>query len=351
MSESGDYTPASHWSGYDFATARRAYASHVVDAGPSRVASATAASVDAASLVPESLETECEAPLVLAIDVTGSMGDWPATIFSKLPYLEHEAQEYLGKDLEISFSAIGDYFSDSYPLQVQPFVKGKELKNSLEKLMIEGGGGGSSQESYDLAALYYGRNVKCPNAIKKPVLIFIGDEGIYSIIDETAATDLCHVDISDKKKLTPTRVFEELQEKFNVYIVRKPYNCDSNSPSSDEVRIRTQWVDLLGADHVISLPDPNRVVDVIFGILAEEAGRFSDFEKELKERQGKDVDGDAKISVVMKSLVTIHSKKKLGGPSSKAKSKAKKEGKSITRKTTSSSKSVGSKKSISLLDD
>jgi hypothetical protein len=29
------------------------------------------------------------------------MGDWPATMFSKLPYLENEGKEYLGEDFEI----------------------------------------------------------------------------------------------------------------------------------------------------------------------------------------------------------------------------------------------------------
>lgn len=345
MSESGDYTPAPHWAGYDFATAKRTYADAVVSAGPSIAANL---SVDAATLVPNDLSTESEAPLVIAVDVTGSMGEWPAVIFSKLPYLEHEGKEYLGEGLEISFAAIGDYFSDKYPLQVQPFVKGKELTTCLKKLINEQGGGGSSQESYDLAALYYGRKCETPNAIQKPIFIFVGDEGIYSIVDDKAATDLCHVDVpaDDKKKLTPTRVFGELQEKFSVYIVRKPYGCSGdNSLSSAEIRIQKQWEDLIGPDHVVSLPDPNRVVDVIFGILAKETGRVDYFEKELKDRQGKDKDGKEKISVVMKSLVTVHSvssKKKIGGPV--------KDGKSITRKT-SASKSKGNKKSISLLDD
>lgn len=95
MSEAGDYTPAPCWSGHNFKSARRAY-DDVVDRSYN---DAVSKGVDRGDLVPDSLTTDCEAPLVIVCDVTGSMGEWPATIFSKLPYLEFEAKEYLGEGL------------------------------------------------------------------------------------------------------------------------------------------------------------------------------------------------------------------------------------------------------------
>jgi hypothetical protein len=232
------------------------------------------------------------------------MGSWPATIFSKLPYLEYEGKEYLGDGMRISFSAVGDAFSDSYPLQVQPFVEGAQLKDSLTKLVIEGGGGGSSQESYDLAALYYARNVSFPNAIRKPILIFVGDEGLYNFIDKEKAAQ--HSRVDSNQRLTLEEVFAELVKKYAVYVIRKPYNCSTNYRGADDQRIEAQWAGLLGGDHVVGLPEAERVVDVIFGILAKETGRIDYFKRELEDRQGKDKDGDHKIAVVMKSLHTIH---------------------------------------------
>jgi len=336
MSEAGDYVPAAHWSGYDFASARRAYAS-VIDRSYD---DAVAKNVGLAECVPENLETDAEAPLVIACDVTGSMGEWPATIFSKLPYLEYEGQEYLGDNMQISFAAIGDSHGDKYPLQVRPFVRGKGLKDELEKLIHEGGGGGSSEESYDICALYYARNVKTPQAIRKPILIFIGDEGIYSVMS-SRAEDWGRAKID--KKTNPRVVFEELTQKFSVYIVRKPYNCSENHSSPSNDRIQRQWEEFLGEDRVISLPDPKRVVDVIFGILAKETGRIDYFEGELRDRQGKDADGDKKIEVVLKSLHSVHkipkaSAKKLEGPKGGGKSKS------------VSLRKGGGSKSISLLD-
>lgn len=334
MSESGDYTPAPHWRGHDFDSARKAHGVHI----DRSYKDAIAASVDPLSLVPKSLLTECEAPLVIAIDVTGSMGEWPKTIFSKLPYLEHEGKEYLGEGMEISFCAIGDAFSDKYPLQVQSFVRGAELKTSLEKLVHEHGGGGSSEESYDLSASYYANNCEMPKAIRKPVFIFIGDEGIYQTIDAVKTEQWALVE--NTSRLTPQSVFEKLKQKFSVYIIRKPYNCDSNLGSPDNTRIQNQWCKILGDDHVVSLTDPTRVVDVIFGILAKETGRIDYFTDELTERQGKDRDGKAKIDIVLKSLKTIHSVRALPPKVDRAKS--------VTKKK-ASDKSRG--KSISLLDD
>lgn len=341
MSEAGDYTPAPHWGGHDFKSARRVYDDH----RKRSYADAITAGVSASDLVPKELKTNCESPLIIACDVTGSMGEWPGVIFSKLPYLEYEGQEYLGDGMEISFAAIGDANSDKYANQIRPFAKGADLKASLEKLIIEGGGGGSSQESYDLTALYYARHCECPEAIRKPIMIFIGDEGLYPDVYPTLAEQWCRVET--KKNIPLKQVFEELTEKFCVYVIRKPYNCSLNSRSEADLRIEKQWMGLLGEDHVVNLPGADRVVDVIFGILAKETGRIDYFEKELKDRQGKDADGDAKIGVVMKSLMTVHavskaSLKKLEGP------------KGAKSKSVMPSKKAGSKKaskSVSLLDD
>ncbi len=334
MSEAGDYTPAPHWGGHDFASARRSYADKVVNAGPSLAR----VGLKKTDLVPEHLNTNSENPLIILCDLTGSMGEWPITIFSKLPYLEHEAKEYLGEDAEIAFGGIGDAFSDSYPLQMRPFAKKADLKESLEKLVHEKGGGGSSEESYDLAAVYLANHLECPNATRKPIIIFIGDEGVYSYVDRAMAEAHCKTTL--EQNVSPAEIFKQLTAKNSVYIIRKPYGHDDNDPNSRNKAIERQWIGFLGAEYVLSLPDPNRVVDVIFGILAKESGKEDYFEKELVDRQMKDKDGKAKVDAVMKSLRTIHTKrsmKRLGSPDRAV---------SVTR-----GRETGGTKSISLLDD
>jgi len=327
MSESGDYVPAAHWGGHNFKSARKAYAD-VVDRSYD---DAVAKKVDPKGLFPSSLTTNSESPLVIGFDVTASMDDWPVTICSKLPYLEYEGQEYLGDGMEISWCAFGDSQCDKYPFQARKFVKGKDLKTELEKLVHEGGGGGNQCESYDLAARYYSQNCNMPEAIRKPIFIFICDEGIY---DSPNAGEWSKTESGGDWK----EAFETLCANFSVYCIRKPYY-------SGETDVKKQWHKTLGSDRVIMLQDASRVVDVIFGILAKETGRIDYFEDELKDRQGKDEDGDEKISVVMKSLHSIHklpkaSLKKLGSPKGGGKSK------SVSLK-----KSKAASKSISLLDD
>jgi hypothetical protein len=295
MSEGGDYDPGP-WRGYDFKSARKKYDVHAGRSYDDAVA--TNKKLD--DLVPKELKTDSESPLVIACDVTGSMGEWPAVIFSKLPYLDLEGQEYLGKTMEISFAAVGDAYCDKYPLQVQQFAKGKDLEKRLKELVIEGGGGGQIMESYDLAALYYARNVEMPNAIH-PIFIFIGDESMYDYVDKQHAQD-CTRNTLDKR-MTAGDVIKELQSKYSVYLIRKPYEQGSSRDgmSDTDKKIYKQWEKYLGEDHISILPEAGRVVDVIFGILANETSRVEYFKGELEGRQKPD-----QVKTVLKALETIH---------------------------------------------
>jgi hypothetical protein len=278
MSESGSYDPGP-WRDYSFKKARTDYDSH---AGRS-YSSAKSSGKKAVSMVPSKLTTKSKAPLVIACDVTGSMGEWPGVIFSKLPYLDLEGKEYMGKDMKVSFAAIGDAYCDDYPLQIQPFCTGRTMEKNLKNLVIEGGGGGTSEESYDLAAVYYANCVVMPNAVK-PVFIYIGDEGLYNDVDKQDAKKWAHTSL--EKRISSKQALQDLQTKFSVYLIRKPYgNSGSNTRSSADLRIHDQWADYIGADHISMLPKPDRVVDVIFGILAKEKDRVDYFKQEITERQ------------------------------------------------------------------
>lgn len=323
MSESGDYTPGV-WAGHDFSSARRSYDAYV---GRSYDA-AVSAGKSTRDLIAADVTTNSTAPLIVVIDETGSMGAWPATIFSKLPYLENEGKEYLGDDFEICFMAIGDAYcsNEKFPLQVRPFAKGLELKDRLKELVIEGGGGGQYCETYELAALAAAEKVSTPKAIK-PIIIFIGDEKCYDIVSPDHAEQLLGIKL--EKTLTTAAVFKKLAEKFSVYLIRKPYGSSSNNVISDIDRdITNHWAALIGQDHISNLPEAERVVDVIFGILAKESGRISYFEHELEGRQTKE-----QIKTVYKSLATIHKIPE------KVRDENAHTGKSVMRKTTDAGKS------------
>ncbi|MBN2533359.1 MAG: hypothetical protein JXB88_10725 [Spirochaetales bacterium] len=314
MSEAGDWDPGP-WKGHDFISAKQKYDIHV---GRS-YSDAVQKSVNPDKLVPASLHTESNAPLVIACDVTGSMGESPATIFSKCPYLDLEGKEYLGDDLAISFAAVGDAYTDKYPLQVRPFVKGLELKASLEELVIEGGGGGQSMETYELAALYYATHAEMPNALN-PIFVFIGDEGLYEFVDKAQAKRWTRTTL--EKRMSYKDVLQALQQKYAVYCIRQPYQkTGGDKMSAADVKIHKQWADVLGEDHMAFLPDATRIVDVIFGILAKETGRVKYFQEEITQRQT-----PQQVNTAMKGLKTI-----LGLPSPSSK-RNKTSGNSVTTK-------------------
>jgi hypothetical protein len=314
MSESGDFDPGA-WGGHKFDDARKDYDVHV----DRSYDDAKARSVSVHDLIVGELTTDCSWPLVIVTDHTGSMGDWTATMFGKLGYLYLEAKQYLGEDLEICFAAVGDATIDSYPLQVQKFDKDTALRDRLQKLVIEKGGGNQTTESYELAAWYFLKRVSMPKAVHKPILVFIGDESPYSYLDRDQAQK--YVGEAPQGRLLTVELFKMLQEKYAVYLISKPYgngNHDVNRLDETTKRVLSDWRKLIGDDHIALLPSAERVVDVMFGILANEADRVDDFKAEIEGRQR-----DDQVKTVYKSLEGV-----LGAKSVKA---LPPHGKSITR--------------------
>ena len=118
-------------------------------------------------------------PIIVAFDVTGSMGDIPTRF----------AQEMLGKlmkmlvernyvtDPQLLFAAVGDAVSDQAPLQVGQFESGLEMDMWLTRLWLEGGGG-DAPESYLLPcwfAAYHTATDAWEKRREKGYLFTIGD--------------------------------------------------------------------------------------------------------------------------------------------------------------------------------
>ncbi|NVM01559.1 MAG: hypothetical protein HWN67_04455 [Candidatus Helarchaeota archaeon] len=230
------------------------------------------------------LITEAKFPIVVAVDVTGSMKTWPKIIFEKLCILYNEASFFLPDalkdDFEISFAAIGDAYSDSAPLQITDFAEGKELDENIKALYPEGGGGGQTRETYELASYYYLKHCDMPNALSnpKPLLIFVGDEGFYAKINRRHILDLIGDDL--KTDQIAKKIFEELKQKFNIYILRVKYG----SEASDK-RIHNDWIKVLGEDNVILMKQPRRIVDTILGIIATVVDGWDKFKDRIEIRQ------------------------------------------------------------------
>lgn len=165
---------------------------------------------------------ECmnEQAVVVALDVTRSRGDDAKVVYRKLPTLIGwlELQGYL-PGAAICFTAIGDAYSDRVPLQISQWERDNRLDEALSKVYLEEGGGGTGQESYELAAYYFARHTKIQvsQSGKKGYFFFIGDEGFYPEVNAQQVRTVLGQKLN--QNLPSSQIFRELQEKFHVFFL------------------------------------------------------------------------------------------------------------------------------------
>lgn len=216
-------------------------------------------------------------PIIIAIDVTGSMANWPAEIFDRLPLLYNTLSQYR-PDVEICFAAIGDAGVDTWPLQVTTFANGFDLEQLLSSLYGEGGGG-DAPESYGLFAQWVNTHVEVPNAAEPPFLIVFGDAQMHPQIHK----DQVEQYLGDKiaKNLNTMDVWHQVGKKWNTWFLRRP-----TGGKGDEVD--KQWGKALGEQKIFRIQDEQRAVDYAMGLIARAWGYFGDFQENMRARQSDD---------------------------------------------------------------
>lgn len=137
------------------------------------------------SLNPKNVLRECcdtkehpqTLPVILALDVTGSMGTASAEVAKKLnevmTLLYHQV-----RDVEFMVMGIGDLAYDAAPIQISQFESDIRIAEQLDRIYLEHGGGGNGYESYT-AAWYMGlchTRLDCWERQRKGLLITMGDE-------------------------------------------------------------------------------------------------------------------------------------------------------------------------------
>jgi hypothetical protein len=229
----------------------------------------------------KNLKSDSKNPIVVAVDVTGSMASWPGEIFDRLPLLYQTLSQYR-EDAEFCFAAIGDATCDEFPLQVNDFGKGLDLEQHVKALGCEGGGGGQVSESYELFAHFMLNHCETPNATS-PFLLIYGDEKFYNEVDPRQVEHY----IGDKLQapVDSKGVWKGLMQKFNMYFLHKPYGHGGDTRTDREVV--AHWADAIGEQRIIEIPTCERAVDIAMGIVAKQWGQFGDFKENLGARQSK----------------------------------------------------------------
>lgn len=160
-------------------------------------------------------------PVILALDVTGSMGDAAVEVAKKLNVIMTKLYEKIA-DVEFLIMGIGDLAYDSFPIQVSQFESDIRIAEQLDKIYFEFGGGGNGYESYTAAWYFGSRHTKldCLNRGRKGIIITMGDEQLnpYLPLKSRRGRGLLEVTGDNLQADVETKdLYEEASQKFNIY--------------------------------------------------------------------------------------------------------------------------------------
>lgn len=199
--------------------------------------------------------------VVFALDVTGSMGEIPRLLaMEQLPRFMKVLTDCKVPDPQLLFMAVGDATNDRAPLQVGQFESTAELMDQwLTWCYLEGGGGGTGQESYELALYFLALHTEMDCQVKRKkrgYLFMTGDEKPYPILSRHIVETVIGDRLDDDLKVA--EVVAELQKTFvPFFVIPDP----ARRPLCERV-----WRDLLG-DHVLCMESPSDVCFVTAGAL------------------------------------------------------------------------------------
>jgi len=202
-------------------------------------------------------------PIILNLDVTGSMGSIPDQLVREgLPKLMSDLIQRGVEDASLMFTAIGDHECDRYPLQVGQFESGdEELDMWLTRTYIESGGGGNFGESYLLAwylAAFHTETDSYDKRKEKGFVFTVGDEPGLPNIPASALKEIFGP--GQYKTWTDKELLEEASKKWNIYHLNIPRGRvrDSNN----------YWKQLIG-ENCIDVDNINDIPKIIAEIIIE----------------------------------------------------------------------------------
>ena len=205
-------------------------------------------------------------PVILALDVTGSMGSAAAEVAKTLNVVMTSLYEKIN-DVEFMIMGIGDLAYDDAPIQASQFESDIRIAEQLDKIYFEGGGGGNAFESYT-GAWYFGLNhtkLDCWNRGKKGIIITMGDEPLNPYLPKGRLSlvtgDRLQADVETSE------LYNYVIEKFDVYHLA--VNDRATSYRSYRDRIASTWGKYLDDDHlkVVTL---NNISQTIVDIVTDE---------------------------------------------------------------------------------
>lgn len=204
-------------------------------------------------------------PVILALDVTGSMGGASVKVAKKLNVIMTELYEKV-KDVEFLIMGIGDLAYDIAPIQASQFESDIRIAEQLDKIYFEGGGGGNSYESY-AAAWYFGlRHCKldCWSRGKKGIIITIGDEPLNPYLPKNALSDVTGYKLQGDVETDD--LYKQVIAKYEVYHLA--VNDAETSYRWNEREIKNTFGKYLDDNH-LKVVNMDNLANTIVGIVVD----------------------------------------------------------------------------------
>jgi hypothetical protein len=208
--------------------------------------------------------------IAFALDVTGSMGDIPHLLAKQeLPNLMKLLTACGVQDPQLMFMAIGDATADRASLQVGQFESTAELMDQwLTWSYLEGGGGGTGQESYELGFYVAAQHTDMDNWVKrkkKGYFFMTGDELPYPAVSRHQVEALVGEKLDEDIPIE--EVIAAAAETYHLFFLipdlQRRQHCEA------------RWRKLLG-DHVICMEAPTDACAVAAAIVGLTEQRITD---------------------------------------------------------------------------
>jgi len=185
-------------------------------------------------------------PVILALDVTGSMGAASAEVAKKMNEVMTSLYETI-PDVEFLVMGIGDLAYDSVPIQISQFEADIRIAEQLDLVFMEHGGGGNAFESYTAAWYMASRHTRldCWKRGEKGLIITMGDEPLNPYLPQQPLQNVT----GDKLQgdVETSDLYRETMEKYEIYHLHVTHRQPDLYLSSAERAFRK----VLPEDHMI----------------------------------------------------------------------------------------------------
>ncbi len=204
-------------------------------------------------------------PVILALDVTGSMGEACQETAEALGTIMIDLFDKF-QDIEFCIMGIGDLSYDDAPIQMSQYESDVRIAEALDKVYMEKGGGGNGFESYT-AAWYMGlkkTKLDCYDLQgRKGIIITMGDEPLNPYLPIHELNRTVSGNEEDKKILETPRLFVEASKKFDIFHIA--VNSRHSSYNYYSSKIQNSFGQVLGDRLKIATIQelPNTIVNCI----------------------------------------------------------------------------------------